>query len=104
MSRDPFDELWVWDDKALAASLAWYRAVAANRMPAKFVIAATIPAQSCNIVTDINFPAAFSDEFTAILEEYLAPGGGYAEMAGRWGFTEAEKPTKTMVELCGSGL
>ena len=53
---------------------------------------------------DLEAVMAFRDEFTAILEEYLAPGGGYAEMAGRWGFTEAEKPTKTMVELCGSGL
>ena len=44
MTKTAFDELWAWDDTALAASLAWYRAVAANRMPAKFVIAATIPA------------------------------------------------------------
>jgi len=38
-----FDTLWVWDDAALAGPLAWYRDVAANRMPAKFRIAATIP-------------------------------------------------------------
>ena len=53
---------------------------------------------------DLEAAMAFRDEFTTILGEYLAPGGGYAEMAGRWGFTEAEQPTKTMVELCGSGL
>jgi putative pyruvate formate lyase activating enzyme len=38
-----FDRLWVWQEPALAGSLGWYRQVAANRMPAKFVIAATIP-------------------------------------------------------------
>ncbi|MGH6962555.1 MAG: hypothetical protein ACREE7_18910, partial [Dongiaceae bacterium] len=38
-----FDRLWVWQDPALAERLGWYRAVATNRMPAKFVIAATIP-------------------------------------------------------------
>ena len=40
---DRFDQLWIWDDRALAAALDWYRAVAANRKPAKFRIAATIP-------------------------------------------------------------
>ncbi len=38
-----FDRLWVWDDPALAGSLRWYREVAANRKPAKFRIAATVP-------------------------------------------------------------
>ena len=38
-----FDQLWIWDDPATAESLGWYRAVAANRKPAKFRIAATIP-------------------------------------------------------------
>jgi putative pyruvate formate lyase activating enzyme len=38
-----FDDLWVWQDPALERRLAWYRAVAENRKPAKFRIAATIP-------------------------------------------------------------
>ncbi len=38
-----FDQLWIWDDPATRSSLAWYRAVAANRKPAKFRIARTIP-------------------------------------------------------------
>ncbi len=42
---DRFDELWVWTDTALAASLGWYRDVAVNRKPAKFVIARTIPVE-----------------------------------------------------------
>ncbi len=38
-----FDQLWVWDDPAIAESLGWYLDVAENRMPAKFRIARTIP-------------------------------------------------------------
>lgn len=38
-----FDQLWVWDDPALAEALAWYRAVATNAKPAKFRVAGTIP-------------------------------------------------------------
>ncbi len=38
-----FDQLWVWDDPAIAASLGWYREVAENRRPAKFRIARSIP-------------------------------------------------------------
>ena len=38
-----FSQLQVWRDRALARSLAWYREVAENRMPAKFRIGATIP-------------------------------------------------------------
>jgi putative pyruvate formate lyase activating enzyme len=41
---DAFDERWVWSDREVADALAWYRAVAANRMPAKYRIAATVPA------------------------------------------------------------
>ncbi len=41
---DGFDQLWVWDDPATDSALGWYRAVAANRMPAKFRITATVPA------------------------------------------------------------
>jgi len=53
---------------------------------------------------DLKAAEAFRDEFTTILAGYLADGGGYAEMASRWGFTEAERPGKSMKELCGSGL
>ena len=40
-----FDQLEVWHDEASRQGLAWYREVAANRRPAKFRIAATIPAE-----------------------------------------------------------
>ncbi len=38
-----FDGLWIWRDPALAGPLAWYREVAANRKPANFLIARTVP-------------------------------------------------------------
>jgi putative pyruvate formate lyase activating enzyme len=37
------DLLSAWHDPALANALGWYREVAANRKPAKFRIAATLP-------------------------------------------------------------
>ncbi len=40
-----FDELWVWNDQAVARSLRWYADVANNRKPAKFRIASTIPVE-----------------------------------------------------------
>jgi putative pyruvate formate lyase activating enzyme len=38
-----FDRLRVWSDPVTRRCLGWYREVAANRQPAKFRIAATIP-------------------------------------------------------------
>lgn len=38
-----FDALWVWDDPTLAHRLDWYRQVAVNRLPAKFLLARRIP-------------------------------------------------------------
>ncbi len=38
-----FDRLWIWDDPAVAARLSWYRAVAADRRPAKLRIARAVP-------------------------------------------------------------
>ena len=37
-------ELGIWNDPAVRDALSWYLAVAENRRPAKFRIAATIPA------------------------------------------------------------
>ena len=42
--HEAFDQLWVWDDRRVAGALAWYRRVAVNDRPAKYLIAATIPA------------------------------------------------------------
>ena len=49
---DGFDQLWIWDDAAVAVPLDWYRGVAANRLPAKFRIAATIPVDVSSAETD----------------------------------------------------
>ncbi len=38
-----FDQLWVWEEAGIGTALEWYRAVAENRRPAKFRIAATLP-------------------------------------------------------------
>ncbi|GBD40994.1 7-carboxy-7-deazaguanine synthase [bacterium HR39] len=38
-----FDRLWIWQEPRIARALAWYRAVATDRLPAKFVIAASVP-------------------------------------------------------------
>ena len=40
-----FDRLRVWSDPATRRHLGWYREVAANRRPAKFRIAATVPVE-----------------------------------------------------------
>jgi hypothetical protein len=37
--------LRIWDDSAIRDGLSWYLAVADNRRPAKFRIAATLPTQ-----------------------------------------------------------
>ncbi|MCI0655554.1 MAG: pyruvate formate lyase activating enzyme, partial [Acidobacteria bacterium] len=39
------DGLWVWAEDDLRRKLMWYRQVSANRMPAKFRIAAHIPVE-----------------------------------------------------------
>jgi hypothetical protein len=43
-----FDRLLVWSDPATRRRLGWYRAVAANRRPAKFRIAANGDGQEPN--------------------------------------------------------
>ncbi|MDP6429300.1 MAG: radical SAM protein [Rhodospirillales bacterium] len=38
-----FANLWIWSDEQVGKRMSWYRGVAANRLPAKFRIARTIP-------------------------------------------------------------
>ena len=40
-----FERLWIWKDAAVAERLGWYLEVAENRAPAKFRIAAGVPAR-----------------------------------------------------------
>lgn len=46
---------------------------------------------------------AFRDAFQAELKKWM-DSGGYHEMAAAWGFGPKDAPSKTMEELCGSGL
>jgi polar amino acid transport system substrate-binding protein len=46
---------------------------------------------------------AFRDAFQATLKKWV-DSGGYGKMAAAWGFGPKDAPTKTMKELCGSGL
>jgi polar amino acid transport system substrate-binding protein len=52
---------------------------------------------------DLKANQAFRDAFQASLAGYMA-SGDYAKMASAWGFGPGDAPTKTMPELCGSGL
>ncbi|MGO4841206.1 hypothetical protein AB4144_54020, partial [Rhizobiaceae sp. 2RAB30] len=47
---------------------------------------------------------AFVDLFNVEQAKYLAKGGGYADMAARWGFSPSDGPVKTAAELCSEGL
>jgi putative pyruvate formate lyase activating enzyme len=62
------DRLDVWKDPAIREALAWYREVAENRRPAKFRIAATIPAR-CDL--DADEPALWA-ELDRLTPEFLA--------------------------------
>ena len=61
-----FDQLWVWDDPRTASALGWYRAVASNRMPAKFRIAATLP-------VSVSLRTCSEDDLWRELERLKAP-------------------------------
>lgn len=45
----------------------------------------------------------FRDAFQAELKKWM-DSGGYQQMASAWGFGPGDAPSKTMEELCGSGL
>src|SRR5919108_2454964 len=60
------ERLRVWDDPAIREGLAWYLDVAENRRPAKFRIAATVPARLD--------PATATEEALWAELEQLTPG------------------------------
>ncbi|MBM3597950.1 MAG: pyruvate formate lyase activating enzyme [Alphaproteobacteria bacterium] len=68
LATESFDRLWVWDDPALGGALNWYRQVATNRRPAKFRIAATVPAQ----FTPSSDETALWAELDRLTPEFLA--------------------------------
>jgi len=54
-------ELGIWNDPTIRDALSWYLAVAENRRPAKFRIAATV-------ATDLDLSASSEDALWAELE------------------------------------
>jgi putative pyruvate formate lyase activating enzyme len=58
--------LRIWDDPAIRDSLSWYLAVAENRRPAKFRIAATLPTQLDPATSSENALWAELDHLTPI--------------------------------------
>lgn len=68
------ERLWVRRDPGLARSLGWYAAVAVNRMPAKFRIAAAIPASSLPL-TGAPEPALW-EELERLTPVFLSCWGG----------------------------
>lgn len=52
---------------------------------------------------DLKANMAFRDAFQVGLKAYM-DSGDYAKMASAWGFGPIDAPSKTMKELCGSGL
>lgn len=93
---DDFERLWVWDDPELAPALPWYRQVAANRRPAKFRIAATVPVEA-------DPEAAGEDELWAELERltpvFLARRAAIARGAAGLPATAAGP---SLLELCAA--
>lgn len=79
-----FDNLWIWDDAALARRLDWYRAVAVNRRPAKFRVAAAVPvAIDLEAASEDSLWSALDGAMPAFITAYetLRGGGGRAPAA-----------------------
>ena len=89
-----FDQLWVWDNPATASSLGWYRAVAANRKPAKFRIARTIPVALSLAQSSED---ELWDEIDRLTPLFLARWRGIREASDAW---EPPAPGASLLELC----
>ena len=83
------ERLQIWEDPAIRHALAWYLAVAENRRPAKFRIAATVP---------INFdPAAASEdalwaELDRLTQSFLARWEAIRAGAPQWARGNCRRP------------
>src|SRR5262245_46730520 len=89
-----FDRLWVWQDPALAGSLTWYRAVALNRRPAKFRIAATIPT---GLALRESSETALWDELSRLTPIFRARWQRLRDEGGRLG---PRCPGASLLDLC----
>ncbi|HYY60374.1 MAG TPA: hypothetical protein VE756_03195, partial [Burkholderiales bacterium] len=72
-----FDDLPVWRERDFRGRLEWYRAVSANRFPAKYLIAARVPAHCALDAPEPELWAAFdagTDAFLRLREAIRAGG------------------------------
>jgi putative pyruvate formate lyase activating enzyme len=88
-----FEQLWVWSDPAIAASLGWYREVAENRRPAKFRIARTIPV---TLSLEAAAEAALWDELERLTPVFLERLAAIREGAP----LAPPAPGASLLELC----
>ena len=75
-----FDELSFWQDQDFRGRMGWYREVAANRMPAKFRIAASLPAGIALDASEEALWGALDGGTIAFLELRDALRGGRASL------------------------
>ena len=66
--------LKIWDDPAIRDGLSWYLAVAENKRPAKFCIAATLPTQLDPATSSEDALWAELDRITPIFLDFLQGG------------------------------
>jgi putative pyruvate formate lyase activating enzyme len=91
---DPFDELWIWREPAIAGPLAWYVDVAMNRKPAKFRIARTLPVA----VSLAEAPeAALWDELDRLTPAFVARWRGIRDGDAALG---PSAPGASLLDLC----
>jgi putative pyruvate formate lyase activating enzyme len=86
------DRLDIWNDPFVRDALAWYRDVAANRRPAKFRIAATVPV-ACRLDAD---ESALQVELDRLTPEFLARWRAIRAGAA----LGAAAPGASLLELC----
>jgi putative pyruvate formate lyase activating enzyme len=92
---DAFDRLPIWQEEDLRGRLAWYRAVATNRKPAKFRIAQHVPVE----VTLEDAPEAtlwevLEAKTPVFLDLWARIREGRAELPA------GPKPTPNLLDLC----
>jgi len=95
MAMSELDSLWVWQEDGLHGRLPWYRHVAANRMPAKYRIAGSIP-------VDLDLEKASEDTLWETLEASTPPFRDLFNRVrdGTGSLPEGPRPQPNLVDLC----
>ena len=93
---DAFERLWIWQEPDLQGQLPWYRQVAANRMPAKFRIAQSIPvAADLQAATEAQLWEALDAATPRFLERWERIRSGIDALPA------SPPPHPNLLELCG---